>query len=88
MISRLTGGAMDKPLETIRGTIEIIGMTCTGCARTLEMRKFKGIEYSVNFPERSLTVAFSPAKYKREDFEKAIESHGYKIKGKVINHTV
>ena len=76
---------MDKQKGTIKETIEIMGMTCTGCARTLEneMRKFSGIEYSVNFPERSLTVAFSPAEYKREDFEKAIESHGYKIKGKV-----
>ena len=75
---------MDPAKKTIQETIEITGMTCTGCARTLEneMRKFSGIEYSVNFPERSLTVAFSPAKYKREDFEKAIESHGYKIKGK------
>jgi copper chaperone CopZ len=78
------GGAMDKQKGTIQETIAIIGMTCTGCARTLEneMRKFAGIEYSVNFPERSLTVAFSPAAYKKEDFEKAIESHGYKIKGK------
>ena len=76
---------MDKQKGTIKETIEITGMTCTGCARTLEneMRKFAGIEYSVNFPERSLTVAFSPAEYKREDFEKAIESHGYKIKGKL-----
>ena len=76
---------MDKQKVTIKETIEITGMTCTGCARTLEneMRKFSGIEYSVNFPDRSLTVAFSPADYKREDFEKAIESHGYKIKGKV-----
>jgi cation transport ATPase len=76
---------MDPSKETIRETIEILGMTCTGCARTLEneMRKYTGIEYSVNFPERSLTVAFSPAEYKREDFEKAIESHGYKIKGKL-----
>ena len=75
---------MDKQKGTIKETIEITGMTCTGCARTLEneMRKFSGIEYSVNFPDRSLTVAFSPADYKREDFEKAIESHGYKIKGK------
>ena len=75
---------MDKQKGTIKETIEIMGMTCTGCARTLEneMRKFSGIEYSINFPERSLTVAFSPAVYKREDFEKAIESHGYKIKGK------
>jgi Cu+-exporting ATPase len=79
------GGVMDKQKGTIKETIEITGMTCTGCARTLEneMRKFSGIEYSVNFPDRSLTVAFSPADYKREDFEKAIESHGYKIKGKV-----
>ena len=76
---------MDPANKTIQETIEITGMTCTGCARTLEneMRKFSGIEYSVNFPERSLTVAFSPAEYKREDFEKAIESHGYKIKGKL-----
>ena len=76
---------MDPSKETIRETIEILGMTCTGCARTLEneMRKFPGIEYSVNFLERSLTVTFSPAEYKREDFEKAIESHGYKIKGKL-----
>jgi cation transport ATPase len=76
---------MDPAKKTIQETIEITGMTCTGCARTKEneMRKFSGIEYSVNFPERSLTVAFSPAEYKREDFEKAIESHGYKIKGKL-----
>jgi len=76
---------MDPAKKTIQETIEITGMTCTGCARTLEneMRKFSGIEYSVNFPERSLTVAFSPAEYKREDFEKAIESHGYKIKSKL-----
>jgi len=76
---------MDTSKEMIRETIEILGMTCIGCARTLEneMRKFTGIEYSVNFSERSLTVAFSPAEYKRDDFEKAIESHGYKIKRKV-----
>ena len=76
---------MDKSKGTIQETIEIIGMTCTGCARTLEneMRKYAGIEYSINFPERSLTVAFSPAEYERKDFEQAIESHGYKIKGKV-----
>ena len=75
---------MDPAKKTIQETIEITGMTCTGCARTLEneMRKFSGIEYSINFPERSLTVAFSPTVYKREDFEKAIDSHGYKIKGK------
>ena len=76
---------MDITKETTQETLEIIGMTCTGCARTLEneMRKFAGIEFSVNFSERSITVAYPVADYKREDFEKAIESHGYTIKGKV-----
>jgi copper chaperone CopZ len=75
---------MDITKKTTRETLEIIGMTCTGCARTLEneMRKFAGIEFSVNFSERSITVAYPVVDYKREDFEKAIESHGYKIKGK------
>jgi copper chaperone CopZ len=71
--------------KTIQETIEIIGMTCVGCARTIEneMRKFSDIEYEVDFPERSVTVAYSPAEYDRADFEKAIESHGYTIKGKM-----
>jgi copper chaperone CopZ len=70
--------------NTIQETIEIIGMTCVGCARTIEneMRKFSGIEYVVHFPERSVTVTYSPSEYDRADFEKAIESHGYTIKGK------
>ncbi len=71
--------------ETIQEIIEIEGMTCIGCARTLEneMRIFKGIEYSVNFDNRSIAVTYSSREYKREDFEKAIESHGSRIKGKV-----
>ena len=71
--------------EKLHETIEITGMTCVGCARTLEneFRKFKDIEYSVSLSNKSITVTYSPAEYKREDFEKAIESHGYKIKGKV-----
>jgi copper chaperone CopZ len=70
--------------NTIQVTIEIIGMTCVGCARTIEneMRKFSSIEYEVDFPERSVTVTYSPSEYDRTDFEKAIESHGYTIKGK------
>jgi len=65
-------------------TIEIINMTCKGCARTLEneFRSFEGIDYSVSFPNRSITVLYSPNQYTRADFERAIESHGYRIKGK------
>ena len=65
-------------------TIEVLGMTCTGCARTLEneFRKFEDVEYSVNFPDRQIFVRYAPATYRREDFEKAVESHGYRVKGK------
>jgi len=73
-------GADEKTQETI----DILGMTCTGCARTLEneFRKFQEIEYSVNFPGRNIVVRYSPATYRRSDFEKAIEAHGYRVKGK------
>jgi copper chaperone CopZ len=65
-------------------TIEIIGMTCVGCARTLEneFRKFEGIDYTVSLAEKNITVTYSPTDYQRGDFESAIESHGYKIKAK------
>lgn len=64
-----------------RITINVIGMTCTGCARTLEnvFRGFDGIDYTVNFPERNVVVTYSPATYNRSDFEEAIESRGYRV---------
>lgn len=70
--------------EKIEELIEITNMTCKGCARTLEneFRKFKDIDCVVSFPERSIKVNYSPADYSREEFIKAIESHGYKVKGK------
>ena len=70
--------------KRVQENIEIENMTCIGCARTLEneFRKFKGIDYRVSFPERSIKVTYSPADYSLEKFVAAIESHGYKIKGK------
>lgn len=70
--------------EKIEEQIEITNMTCKGCARTLEneFRKFKDIDYVVSFPERSISVKYSPDDYSLEEFVAAIESHGYKIKGK------
>ena len=75
---------MSENKDKTQETIEILNMTCKGCARTLEneFRKFEGIDYEVSFPDKSITVTYFPADFKREDFEKAIESHGYKIKGK------
>ena len=71
-------------MEQLEETIEIIGMTCAGCARTLENEfiKFEGIDFFVNLAEKNITVHYSPANYSHEDFVKAIESHGYRVKGK------
>jgi copper chaperone CopZ len=75
---------MSENKDKIQETIEILNMTCKGCARTLEneFRKFEDIDYSVSFPDRSIIVHYSPEDYTLEEFENAIESHGYKIKGK------
>jgi copper chaperone CopZ len=71
--------------EKKQESMEITNMTCVGCARTIEneLRKFDGIDFSVNFNDRIVTVAYSPEVHKLEDFENAIASHGYKIKEKV-----
>ena len=60
--------AVDK--EKTKGTIEILNMTCKGCARTIEieMGKFEGIEHSVSFPDKSITVVYSPKDHNLEDF--------------------
>ncbi len=75
---------MVEDKERVQETIEITNMTCTGCARTLEneFRKFKGIDYLVSFPEKSVKIQYSPEEYSLEKFVSAIESHGYRIKGK------
>lgn len=75
---------MSVKSEKIEETIEITNMTCKGCARTLEneFRSFADIDYSVSFPNRNITVLYSPNQYSRADFERAIELHGYRIKGK------
>jgi|ADurb_Met_03_Slu_FD_contig_31_177805_length_260_multi_1_in_0_out_0_1 copper chaperone CopZ len=76
---------MSVQSEKIEETIEITNMTCRGCARTIEneLRKFEGIEYAVNLPGKTVTVCYSPRQYSLMDFEKVIESHGYRIKGNI-----
>ena len=73
---------MSEGKEKTKETIEIMNMTCKGCARTLEneMRRFENIDCAVSFPDKSITVMYSPKDHNLEDFEKAIESHGYRIK--------
>jgi len=76
---------MSVQSEKIEETIEITNMTCRGCARTIEneLRRFEGIEYAVNLPGKTVTVCYSPRQYSLMDFEKVIESHGYRIKGNI-----
>ena len=75
---------MSENKEKTQESMEITNMTCKGCARTIEneLRKFDGIDFSVNFDDRIVKVSYSPEVHKLEDFENAIASHGYKIKGK------
>jgi copper chaperone CopZ len=49
---------MSEGEKKVQETIEIVNMTCHGCARTLEneFRKFEGIDYSVSFPDKSITI--------------------------------
>jgi len=70
--------------EKIKETIEVTNMTCVGCARTIEneLRKFSGIEYTVSFADKNIILIYSPEDYTQNDFEKAVELHGYRIKGK------
>jgi cation transport ATPase len=70
--------------ERTQVKIDVLGMTCAGCARTLEneFRKFRDIEYTVNLTGRNIVVRYSPESYRRGDFEQAIEAHGYRVKGK------
>jgi len=63
-------------------TIAVEGMTCVGCARTLEneFRAFDGIDFKVSFDNKAVTVSFAPQQYTLQDFEAAVEKHGYRIK--------
>ena len=69
--------------DKVKETIEVTNMTCVGCARTIEneLRNFDKTECSVSFTDKSFTVIFPPSDYSRNDFEKAVEAHGYRIKG-------
>ena len=74
---------MSTSEEKVKETIEITNMTCVGCARTIEneLRKFDKTECSVSFTDKCFTVIFSSSDYSKKDFEKAVEAHGYRIKG-------
>ena len=53
---------MSEGKAKIEESMEIVNMTCKGCARTIEneLRKFDDIDFSVNFNDRSVMVSYSP----------------------------
>lgn len=62
--------------------IPIVGMTCAGCALTIERRlgSTAGVEKaSVNFATRAATVRFDGARLGRKELVTAIEEAGYRV---------
>ena len=60
----MCSGTKDK----VQATIGVDGMSCIGCARTLEneFRKFDGIDYNVSFDDKNIAVSYS-GKLKLQD---------------------
>ncbi|MCH8205054.1 MAG: heavy-metal-associated domain-containing protein, partial [Candidatus Hydrogenedentes bacterium] len=67
--------------ETIALPIE--GMTCTGCAQSIEsaLSHAEGVvKVSVNFATETAQVEYVPGKISRGDLESVVETAGYKVK--------
>jgi len=64
--------------------INISGMTCSGCANTVEkaLAKLDGVESaSVDHEKKSASVIYDANKVTSADFERAVESSGYTFEG-------
>jgi len=69
--------------------LEITGMTCDGCSRTIA-KKFEGkdgiLDKSISYPKGEGTFAFDTGKITKEDIIETINSTGhYKVKGELNN---
>ena len=74
-------------IQTLK--LEISGMTCDGCARTIE-KKFEGkegiLDKSVSYPNGEGTFAFDASKVRKEDIIEIINNTDqYKVKGELNN---
>ncbi|MFL0266671.1 heavy metal translocating P-type ATPase [Candidatus Clostridium radicumherbarum] len=68
-------------VEANNKTLNIEGMTCAACAKTIERvtKKLDGvIESNVNFATEKLSISYEPSKVRMSDIKKAIEKAGYK----------
>lgn len=74
--------------ESTKKVLNIKGMTCAACARTVEKvtGKLEGVqEANVNLATEKLNVSFDAAKVSVLDIEKAIEKAGYKASEEIIS---
>ncbi len=72
----------EKKEKTI---IPISGMNCVSCARAIEnsIKKVNGVkEVNVNFASEKAHITYDPEISQREEFERAIENAGYKVRKK------
>ena len=64
-------------------SLPIEGMTCTGCAQSIEsaLSHAEGVlKVNVNFATETAQVEYAPGKISREDLESVVEKAGYKVK--------
>ena len=71
--------------------LEIEGMTCAACAKTIERvsKKLPGVEdANVNFATEKLNINYDDSKIELVDIQKAVEKAGYKILVETTNKTL
>lgn len=70
---------------------EVIGMTCTACANTIERKvnKLDGVgNASVNFATEKLNISFNPDLLDYNQIAKTVEKAGYKLHEKSENRNI
>ena len=76
--------------DTMKDIINIDGMHCASCVRTIEnsVNKVKGVhEGNVNLASGKATVTYDPAITNRQEIEQAINKTGYKaVKAEDAHH--
>ena len=73
---------MDQQVNTNTITIPVLGMTCAGCAVSVEsmIAAQEGVkEASVNYATQKVNVVYDPQVTNPENFQKAVQSVGYDL---------
>ncbi len=65
-------------------TLHISGMSCSGCANTVEsaLQSLEGVDsVNVELDKETAEISFDDSRVQLSDFEKAIDDSGYTLKG-------